>query len=499
VVNELITGVNIALERAAVGGCPSFDPDGDDAVAIVELVAGVNHALHGCPTTPSPTATPTATPTASGTPTRRAVWAQRFGAGFASFDSVATDGDGNIIAGGSSEQIGAEFTIGSIVLPQPGMILAKFDSNGMPIWAKAFGGGTRGFSRLLVAVRPSGNIVVAARSGGIVDFGDGMTTGSGLSDILLAELGPDGNALWSTRFGDANYQSVDAVALDPDGNIVVGGSFIRTLGFGSSTLTNDRGYPTGFIAKFDRNANHLWSTAVIGEGECTVRSVAVDSTNGVVYAGDCDGDFTIEDSEFAGAGGFDVFVGRREAAGAHAWAHRFGDERDQYGNAVAIGPSDRIFVTGDVIGSIDFGGDVLQANRNSRQPYLAAFDPSGGHVWSKIFGTSADSLQRGLALAVNDAGQVALTGQVNGSIDFGLGELIAVGHPPDYNPYVATFDGDGRAVSGSLFAGNATPLGIVFDSSGIVLAGGFSGTVEFPGSPALASVYIDMFLARLPR
>jgi hypothetical protein len=47
-INELITGVNIALGSAAVGTCPSFDSSGDGTVAINELIAAVSRALNGC-------------------------------------------------------------------------------------------------------------------------------------------------------------------------------------------------------------------------------------------------------------------------------------------------------------------------------------------------------------------------------------------------------------------------------------------------------------------
>ncbi len=48
-INELITGVNIALGSAQVSSCPSFDVNGDGNVAINELIAAVNNALNGCP------------------------------------------------------------------------------------------------------------------------------------------------------------------------------------------------------------------------------------------------------------------------------------------------------------------------------------------------------------------------------------------------------------------------------------------------------------------
>lgn len=47
-INELITGVNIALERAPVERCPSFDVNDSLSVEVNELITGVNNGLRGC-------------------------------------------------------------------------------------------------------------------------------------------------------------------------------------------------------------------------------------------------------------------------------------------------------------------------------------------------------------------------------------------------------------------------------------------------------------------
>lgn len=47
-INELITGVNIALDPANLSQCPSFDVNDDSMVAINELIAAVNNALGMC-------------------------------------------------------------------------------------------------------------------------------------------------------------------------------------------------------------------------------------------------------------------------------------------------------------------------------------------------------------------------------------------------------------------------------------------------------------------
>lgn len=47
-VNELITGVNIALGRAPISQCSSFDTNGNQMVDINELIGAVRSALNGC-------------------------------------------------------------------------------------------------------------------------------------------------------------------------------------------------------------------------------------------------------------------------------------------------------------------------------------------------------------------------------------------------------------------------------------------------------------------
>ncbi len=73
-VDELITGVNIALGTMPLSVCPSFDSSADGQVTVDELVFCVHEAVTGCEA-PSPTptladtATPTITVTATDTPT----------------------------------------------------------------------------------------------------------------------------------------------------------------------------------------------------------------------------------------------------------------------------------------------------------------------------------------------------------------------------------------------------------------------------------------------
>jgi hypothetical protein len=48
-VDELVRGVNIALNLQPLDSCPAFDRDASGTVSIDELVGAIRNALHGCP------------------------------------------------------------------------------------------------------------------------------------------------------------------------------------------------------------------------------------------------------------------------------------------------------------------------------------------------------------------------------------------------------------------------------------------------------------------
>ena len=68
-VDEIITGVNIALGTRPLSDCRVFDRNGSGEVEIDELIAAVGFALGGCPVVPTATLTATAAPSATSTPT----------------------------------------------------------------------------------------------------------------------------------------------------------------------------------------------------------------------------------------------------------------------------------------------------------------------------------------------------------------------------------------------------------------------------------------------
>jgi hypothetical protein len=83
----------------------------------------------------------------------------------------------------------------------------KYDPDGNHIWSKRFGGGGA-VPAYAVAASASSDVVIAGAFDAPVDFGGGTLTTSGQADIFVAKLDPDGNHIWSRAFGASGNQIV---------------------------------------------------------------------------------------------------------------------------------------------------------------------------------------------------------------------------------------------------------------------------------------------------
>jgi hypothetical protein len=78
------------------------------------------------------------------------------------------------------------------------------------------------------------------------------TTGLGTADVFVAWLDSFGVAVYGARFGDgAGNEDVAAIGLDATGNVVIAGAFDRTIDFGTGVLTA-RGRTDMFVTKLHR-------------------------------------------------------------------------------------------------------------------------------------------------------------------------------------------------------------------------------------------------------
>src|SRR6185369_13104181 len=130
------------------------------------------------------------------------------------------------------------------------------------------------------------------------------------------------------------------------------GTFAGTINLGGANLVSQGGNDV-WLAKLDPLGNHLWSKDIGGGSDQSVQGVAVDGGGNVVVVGTMDGSVDFGGGAQPTAGGNDVFVAKYDASGALLWAKRFGDANDQAPAGVALDSASDAFVVGATGGAVD--------------------------------------------------------------------------------------------------------------------------------------------------
>lgn len=248
-----------------------------------------------------------------------------------------------------------------------------------------------------------------------------------------------------------------------------------------------------FLARFDAAGNHVWSKRFGNSVAQSGISVAVDAQGNVIVMGDYAGTIDPGGGILTSQGATDVFVAKYDSAGAFLWARSFGSAAAQNAGGVAVDDVGDVIVTGSFNGAITFGATVL-LSAGSTDMFLAKLDAVGNAVWSKRFGDTA--AQVGVAVAAGPANAIALTGTNAGSVDFGSGALMTAGGT---DVVLAHFDAAGAPSWAHQFgnSANQTAVDVAIDAVGdVVTTGAFAGSIDLGGGNLTAAGGNDIYLGR---
>jgi hypothetical protein len=318
-------------------------------------------------------------------------------------------------------------------------------------------------------------------------------------DIVVAKYDASGAHLWSQRFGGTGSEQGSSVAVDASGNVVVTGFFNDTVNFGGGNLVST-GSNDIFVAKFDASGAHLWSNGYGDDGDALGAlgfGVAVDAADNVIVTGEMQGTVDFGGGLLVGPGFTDIFLAKYDANGTHVWSKVFGGPTGDQGRGVAVDAADNVIMAGRYSGNfVDFGGGPLSnaGTTVNFDVFVVKFDPSGVHLWSQGFGSPALEGPRGVA--VGPSGNVVLTGRFRGAVDFGGGPLVNAGNN---DIFIVELDTNGlhQFSLGVGSTGSDVGLGITVDAAGNVYATGvFRETVDFGGGPLVSAGGRDGYLVK---
>jgi hypothetical protein len=175
--------------------------------------------------------------------------------------------------------------------------------------------------------------------------------------------------------------------------------------------------------------------------------------------------------------------------GHYLWSRGVGSSGPDTAEGVAVDKDGNIFVTGGYSYSVDLGG-VLLTPQFDTGIYLAKYNAAGILQWAQGLGFETAGGSIGVrAVAVDSAGNVAITGNATGAVDFGSGESTY----GDVNFYLAKYGPQGgylwakRSANTGWCDGN----GIAMDKDRNVLSTGtMQGDVNLDGLRASTPSYL---------
>ncbi len=178
------------------------------------------------------------------------LWAKSFGQGSGDIGyAIATDGADNVVVTGSFSGT-VDFGGGPFASVGEEAFVAKYSPTGAHLWSRHFGGSLEPKRGFAIAGGAGGETVVTGMFQGSADFGGGVLTSVGYSDVFAAKYDAAGGHVWSRRYGSSGADDLgDGAAIDPGTReIVISGSFQGRINFGTGDLTN-LGLYNGFVTR----------------------------------------------------------------------------------------------------------------------------------------------------------------------------------------------------------------------------------------------------------
>ncbi len=299
-----------------------------------------------------------------------------------SANDVITDSQGNIIITGwsaSSAQVafnGQDLTYSGGNTWGGDIVIAKFNANGGLLWS-TYRGDIDDDLGLQVKINLNDEIFVSGWTSSPINIAtpgtwqDTKVNANNTTDAFLTKLDRNGNILWSSYYGGQENEYGDALHIDDNGFIYLGGPTNTISGITTSGTwqnTNGGNYD-GFLTKFDANGQRLWGTYYGGNGNDDIYGIDVNTNGDIFITGTTASASNIATTnahqEILG-GNKDAFVAQLSPQGQRIWASYLGGNADESCYGISVFQNAQIFISGAATSNtgISFGA--------AHQPALSA-------------------------------------------------------------------------------------------------------------------------------
>ena len=331
--------------------------------------------------------------------------------------ALAVDHDGDLYASGESWNADGT-AVDSVTLKYHG-------PTGNQLWVTRY---PSAYGPVSLALDGNGHVYVSGTAG---------TPGS-TGDVLIVKYnGDDGSQIWAVRQPDEFITVASTVAADGTGNVCAG-----AVAYAPGYAHCD--YVT---VKYNANGVRVWEARSDASDGCTLPAMALDTQGNVYVTGSSWGpegpsSATLKTVKYSASTGSELWVARKSCR-----------QVAEYEKLVLTTPSLAVDNTGNVyvIGSLSASLFDYEAIK---------YDANGNEVWMAHYDGPGVALDIPAAIAVNDLGQVCLTG--------------SAGH----HYLTAKYDANGTLLWEAHYAGANNcedgPVAIADDGAGNVYVTGWS-------------------------
>lgn len=398
--------------------------------------------------------------------------------------------------------------------------VVKFNCDGTRAWGTYYGGPGSDYGHNLATDGSFLYVVGTTNSASdIATTGAYQTVNAGgTEDLFLIKFDFNGNRIWGTYYGGANWDYGADIAISPSGEIYIAGGTNSTNGISTvgSHQPSFGGVWDTFIAKFTTAGTRVWGTYYGGaptEAWWSTR-IATDIAGNVYVAADVWADNPAIASVGAhqpvyGGGSSDAFLAKFNSSGTRLWGTFYGGSGNEtYGTSEPFGiktdASQNVYFFGTTgsANNISTTGCYQPALQGGNDVFLAKFDSTGLRQWGTYYGGPAD--ESGYGITLDFAGGIYVSGLTASSSGIATSGAYSSGYNGGGSDgFFSKFSNNGFLQSGSYYGGSGTDRVNCIVTDGVTQLYLFGETdspsnISTPGSfqPAFGGGAADAFLVK---
>ncbi|HTL80904.1 MAG TPA: gliding motility-associated C-terminal domain-containing protein [Bacteroidia bacterium] len=272
--------------------------------------------------------------------------------------------------------------------------------------------------------------------------------------------------------------------------------YFTTAASFGSTTLSSSGVDDIFLACVGTNGLYTWAVKAGGINSDRALSIKADANGNTFITGYYYGTATFGSFNITSAGAQDIFIAKYNSAGTCLWAKSAGGAGSDIGHGIAIDNSGNVVVTGEFAGTSSFGSTNLISQGGSTDVFTTKLDGSGNFLWAKK--GSASLTDRGIDVDCDANGNIYITGQFSDTITF---DVVHTNNMLNAI-FTVKYDPNGneqwfrKVGGGSVNISNSIACN---QNNEIYVVGDFQGTITFFGSTNtnLSATYANrIFIAK---